>query len=93
MDDEDVSVLEIEHVDDVEGLKGIARLLSRGRLKILSVPFDHEHGPQAKEPYQIAEKIPSYHDFLLWYDEEEARYRLYPRGIGEEDIEDALDYY
>jgi hypothetical protein len=43
--------------------------------------------------YHVAENIPSYQRFWVWYHEEEARYRLYPRGLDEKDIEDALDYY
>lgn len=92
--DEDVRVLEIEHIDDNEGLKDLERILSRGRLKIRYVPFDNEKGSKTKESnYQIAEHIPSYQDFLIWYNEEEACYRLYPRGVDETDIEDALEYY
>lgn len=90
---EDVRVLDIEHINDQEGLTSIEKILSRGRFKILYVPFAPEHEVTGKEAYQVAENIPSSHDFLLWYNEEEAHYRVYPRTPEENLIEDALDYY
>ena len=90
--EEDAIVLDVEYLDEKEGLKDIERFLSRGKFKILYIPFDSK-GLKVREVYQIAENIPSYHDFYLWYNEEEAHYRLYPRSTKEETIEDALDYY
>lgn len=90
--EEDVLVLDVEHLDEKEGLRDIEKLLSRGKLKILYIPFDAQ-GLKVQEVYQMTENVPSYHDFLLWYNKEEAHYRLYPQNAKKEDIEDALDYY
>lgn len=91
--EKDVRVLDIEHIDDNDGLTEIGSFLSRGRFKIRYITFGNKNDIKDKEVYQMAENIPSYHDFFLWHNEEEAHYRVYPRNLKEDDIEDALDYY
>ncbi len=91
--DEDIRIFEIEHLHTSEGLEPLAKFLSRGTLKALYVSFEKRQGGKEANSYHTTEGIPSYQDFLVSYDEDEARYRLYPPGLNEKKIEDALDYY
>lgn len=91
--EEDMRILDIEHLDDQEGLTAIGKFLSRGRFKILYVAFESENGAIGKEAYEVAEHIPSYQNFLIWYNKEEAHYRIYPRNWEEAQVENALEYY
>ncbi len=80
-----VQVLDVEYIENNDGLDGLSSLLSRGKYKIDYLPF-LEEGPLHSDEVQTAE-LPTYLSFWVWYNREAVRYRVDHRD------EDALTYY
>ena len=80
-----VQVLDVEYIENNDGLDGLSSLLSRGKYKIDYLPFPEE-GPLHSDEVQTAE-LPTYLSFWVWYNREAVRYRVDHRD------EDALTYY
>jgi hypothetical protein len=82
VDNEDVRILEFERLDT-------------GKFQALYVLFEDastEKKEEAAEVYGITDVLRSYTTFLVRYNEDEARYRLYPLGFDEE-VEGAFELY
>ena len=84
-----VRVLDVEYVNDNDGLDGLASFLSRGKYRIHYLPFPEdgvEEGPLKPDEVKTTE-LPTYMSFWVWYDREAVCYRV---DYGDED---ALTYY
>jgi len=84
-----VQVLDVEYINNNDGLDGLANFLSRGKYRIHYLPFPEdgeEEGPPNPEKVKTTE-LPTYMSFWVWYNKEAVRYRVDHRD------EDALSYY
>jgi hypothetical protein len=84
-----VRVLDVEYINNKEGLDGWASFLSRGKYRIhyVRLPEDgEEEGPLDPDEVQITE-LPTYMSFWVWYNPGAVCYRV------DHGDEDALTYY
>lgn len=84
-----VRVLDVEYIDDRDGLDDMASFLSRGKYRIHYLPFPEEG--EEERPLKLDEvettELPTYMSFWVWFDRGEVSYRV---DYGDED---ALAYY
>jgi hypothetical protein len=84
-----VRVLDVEYINNKDGLDGLASFLSRGKYRIHYLPFPEdgeEEGPLKPDEVQTTE-LPTYMSFWAWFDRGAVCYRV---DYGDED---ALTYY
>ena len=83
-----VRVLDVEYIDNNEGLDDLASFLSRGKYKIHYVPLALDEEEPFSNPYEVkTTELPTYMSFWVWYNQEAVRYRV------DHGDEDALTYY
>lgn len=84
-----VRVLDVEYINNNDGLDGLTSFLSRGKYKIHYLPL-LEDGEE-EESFDLGEvrttELPTYMSFWVWYNREAVRYRV------DHGDEDALTYY
>jgi hypothetical protein len=82
-----VRVLDVEYINNKDGLDGLTRILSRGKYNIHYLPLPEE-GEWSLNPNEIkTTELPTFMSFWVWYNREAVRYRV---NHGDED---ALTYY
>lgn len=84
-----VRVLDVEYINNKDGLDGMASFLSRGKYRIHYLPFPEdgeEEGPLKPDEVKTTE-LPTYMSFWVWFDRGAVCYRV---DYGDED---ALTYY
>jgi hypothetical protein len=82
-----VRVLDVEYIDNNDGLDGLASFLSRGKYRIHYLPLP-EDGEGPLDPDEVmTTELPTYMSIWIWYDREAVCYRV------DHGDEDALTYY
>ena len=80
-----VRVLDVEYLNNKNGLDDIERLLSRGKYRIHYLPLRDDG---FLDPYEVkTTELPTSMSFWVWYNREAVRYRVHHRK------EDALTFY
>lgn len=83
-----VRVLDVEYINNNDGLDGLSSLLSRGKYKIHYLPFPEDEEERPLNPDEIkTTELPTYLSFWIWYNQEAVRYRVNHGDV------DALTYY
>ena len=84
-----VRVLDVEYINNNDGLDGLSKLLSRGKYEIYYLPFPEEEAEERSLNPDVVKRteLPTYMSFWVWYNQEAASYRI------DHGDEDALTYY